>query len=101
MVYCHEKGIVHRDLKPENVMIDHEQNDIIKIIDFGTSVTYQRGVDVLQGVFGTAYYIAPEICKRMAYDERCDVWTIGVMIYILLCGSPPFDDPKDGDDDVI
>ena len=58
--YCHSLGIVHRDLKPENILIDKEQNNILKLIDFGTSVTYERG-STLKGVHGTVYYIAPEV----------------------------------------
>lgn len=85
---------MHRDLKPENILIDKEQNNILKLIDFGTSVTYERG-QKLTGVHGTVYYIAPEVIDEKQYDERCDVWSAGVMLYILLSGRPPFD----GDDD--
>ena len=92
--YCHSLGIVHRDLKPENILIDKEQNNILKLIDFGTSVTYERG-QKLQGVHGTVYYIAPEVIAEQQYDERCDVWSVGVMLYILLSGRPPFDGASD------
>lgn len=94
VAYCHSIGIVHRDLKPENVLIDKEQGNILKIIDFGTSVEYDKNKDMLKAVHGTSYYIAPEVLKQN-YDERCDVWSVGVMLYILLSGKPPFD----GDDD--
>lgn len=100
VVYCHSMGIVHRDLKPENILIDAEQDGIVKLIDFGTSAVYSRGSETLKGVFGTAYYIAPEVVRKKGYDERCDVWSIGVMIYILLSGAAPFDDP-DNDDEKI
>lgn len=97
IAYCHGLGIVHRDLKPENLLIDKEQDSILKIIDFGTSVEYDktRG-DRLNAVHGTSYYIAPEVLK-MNYDERCDVWSIGVIMYILLSGKPPFDGKSDKD----
>lgn len=88
--YCHQIGVVHRDLKPENILIDKEQNNILKVIDFGTAVIYNKNTDLLEGVKGTSYYIAPEVLQSK-YDERCDVWSIGVMLYILLSGYPPFD----------
>ena len=91
--YCHGLGIVHRDLKPENLLIDKDQNNILKLIDFGTAVTYLKG-GKLEGVHGTSYYIAPEVLKSV-YDERCDVWSIGCILYVLLSGRAPFDDEDD------
>ena len=70
----------------------------MKLIDFGTSVIYRKGEN-LKGVHGTSYYIAPEVLSS-SYDERCDVWSIGVITYILLSGRPPFEDP-DQDDEKI
>lgn len=81
-------------MKPENVLIDKEQDNILKIIDFGTSVEYDKNREKLKTVHGTSYYIAPEVLK-MQYDERCDVWSIGVIMYILLSGKPPFDGATD------
>mmetsp|Transcript_1056 Transcript_1056/g.1953 ORF Transcript_1056/g.1953 Transcript_1056/m.1953 type:complete len:494 (-) Transcript_1056:28-1509(-) len=92
--YCHTLGIVHRDLKPENVLIDKELNNTLKIIDFGTSVQYDKAKEKLQTTHGTSYYIAPEVLNKN-YDERCDIWSVGVILYILLSGKAPFD----GDDD--
>lgn len=92
--YCHNLGIVHRDLKPENVLIDKELNNTLKIIDFGTAIKFNRGKEVLKTTHGTSYYIAPEVLSK-SYDERCDVWSIGVMLYILLSGKPPFDGEND------
>ena len=88
MAYCHGLGIVHRDLKPENLLIDKDQNNILKLIDFGTSVAYTRG-DKIEGVHGTSYYIAPEVLKG-SYTTQCDVWSMGVIMFIMLCGKPPF-----------
>lgn len=93
MAYCHELGIVHRDLKPENVLIDKELNNTLKIIDFGTSTMYEKGT-TLKTTHGTSYYIAPEVLVKK-YDERCDVWSVGVILYILLSGKPPFDGDND------
>ena len=95
--YCHNLGIVHRDLKPENVLIDKELNNTLKIIDFGTSVQFDKQKEVLKTTHGTSYYIAPEVLQKK-YDERCDVWSIGVILYILLSGKPPFD--GDNDDEI-
>lgn len=93
MAYCHELGIVHRDLKPENVLIDKELNNTLKIIDFGTSTMFEKGTK-LKTTHGTSYYIAPEVLKK-EYDDRCDVWSVGVILYILLSGKPPFDGDND------
>ena len=87
VAFCHSKNIVHRDIKPENLLLDKECGDsILKIIDFGTSSN--TGGRLTQK-YGTAYYIAPEVLKE-DYDEKCDVWSCGVILYILLSGKPPF-----------
>jgi calcium-dependent protein kinase len=92
--YCHSKNIVHRDLKPENLLLDKDElNPKIKIIDFGTSQTYKKDQHMSQK-FGTPYYIAPEVLKKK-YTEKCDIWSIGVILYILLCGYPPFNGAND------
>jgi len=91
IAYCHDqKGIVHRDLKPENFLFSSRDEDaVIKIIDFGLS----RHDDMTQGIMntkvGTPYYVAPEVLNR-EYTKSCDIWSIGVITYILLCGYPPF-----------
>ena len=94
--YCHRNQIIHRDIKPENIMITkREKNGClqVKLIDFGTAKIFERGVAENRYV-GSSYYMAPEVLKRK-YDEKCDLWSIGVIFYILLTGRPPFD----GNDD--
>ena len=92
--YCHEKGIVHRDLKPENLLLESKKPGAqLKVIDFGVSMKYKKG-EKMHEKFGTPYYIAPEVLMRN-YDEKCDIWSCGVILYILLCGYPPFNGPTD------
>jgi len=94
VVYLHKHGFIHRDLKPENIIFEtKEVNSKVKVIDFGTSCSYEKG-NKLKKKLGTPYYIAPEVLKRN-YDEKCDVWSSGVIMYILLCGYPPFNGPND------
>jgi calcium-dependent protein kinase len=96
VVYCHDKNIVHRDLKPENLLLDSKSLDArLKVIDFGTSKKFVSGAKMNQK-FGTAYYIAPEVLNK-DYDEKCDIWSCGVILYILLCGYPPFGGANDRD----
>ena len=86
--HCHSEKICHRDLKPENILLDSDNR--IKIIDFGTAESFEKENE-LQGLIGTAYYIAPEVLKDKGhYDEKCDVWSLGVILYMLLTGLPPF-----------
>jgi calcium-dependent protein kinase len=94
--FCHEQGIVHRDLKPENLLIDSIASNgevFIKVIDFGTSTLFTKETK-LRARLGTPYYIAPEVLN-MEYDEKCDLWSCGVILYILLSGSPPFGGTSD------
>ncbi len=92
--FCHTRNIVHRDLKPENLLLDKDtDNPKIKIIDFGTSQVFS-GDKKMSQKFGTPYYIAPEVLKK-SYNEKCDLWSCGVILYILLCGYPPFNGAND------
>ncbi|XP_073052487.1 calcium-dependent protein kinase 26-like [Primulina eburnea] len=86
---CHSLGVLHRDLKPENFLfVDKEEDSHLKTIDFGLSVFFKPG-EVFTDVVGSPYYVAPEVlCKR--YGPETDVWSAGVIVYILLCGVPPF-----------
>ena len=92
--YLHKKGIVHRDLKPENICFESkDENAEIKIIDFGTSKKLKQN-EILKTKLGTAYYIAPEVLNN-SYDAKCDIWSSGVIFYILMCGYPPFNAKTD------
>ena len=96
--YCHKMHIVHRDLKPENILIvskDHNGYPTIKICDFGTSKIFEKGA-VQRKLVGSSYYIAPEVLKKH-YNEKCDIWSLGVIMYILLSARPPFGGRDDDD----
>eukprot|EP01102_Stenamoeba_stenopodia_P008097 TRINITY_DN22_c0_g2_i1.p1 TRINITY_DN22_c0_g2~~TRINITY_DN22_c0_g2_i1.p1 ORF type:complete len:352 (-),score=100.11 TRINITY_DN22_c0_g2_i1:131-1186(-) len=87
--YLHANGIAHRDLKPENLLsADHDGQEVIKIADFGFSKNF--GEEKLMTSCGSPGYVAPEVLTCESYDKSVDMWSIGVIIYILLCGYPPF-----------
>jgi len=117
VAYMHRHSIIHRDLKLENILIhkpvEHYKDIQLKIIDFGLSKSFtreqedeeddddgkesnQRGTRIQRAstFFGTAGYIAPEMMKRKAYTKSVDVWALGVITFVLLCGVFPFDDQK-------
>ncbi|KAL3622301.1 Cyclin-dependent kinase 4 [Castilleja foliolosa] len=87
--FCHLQGVVHRDLKPENFLFSSRSEDAdMKLIDFGLS-DFTRTDERLNDIVGSAYYVAPEVLHR-SYSVEADIWSIGVITYILLCGSRPF-----------
>ena len=105
--YCHSQGICHRDLKPQNIVFLNKNPDSpIKIIDFGLSKIFGEIKPIMKGNkveknilslrVGTAYYMAPEVLQGN-YDNKCDIWSCGVILYILLCGYPPFDGETEKD----
>ena len=96
VAYLHDNGIVHRDIKPENLLYETEKQDAIKLIDFGLSRQHKKGEAPMSNPVGTAYYMSPELLKGK-YDKSCDVWSVGTIAYILLCGYPPFNGDTDPD----
>lgn len=94
VAYIHEKGIIHRDLKLDNLILcDSDDCENIKIVDFGVATDTSS----MKKLCGTPWYIAPEILKRTDYTNGVDMWSIGVIIYMILCGRPPFNDKHEND----
>ncbi|WKY08660.1 hypothetical protein Q1695_007862 [Nippostrongylus brasiliensis] len=92
--FMHGNGVVHRDLKPENLLYFNQDEDSkIMVSDFGLSKTEDSGV--MATACGTPGYVAPEVLQQKPYGKAVDVWSIGVIAYILLCGYPPFYDESD------
>jgi serine/threonine protein kinase len=98
VAYLHANEIVHRDIKPENILLEtnSEECDRIKLIDFGLSRRHKANEAPMNNPVGTAYYMSPELLLNN-YDKSCDVWSIGTIVYILLCGYPPFNGDTDPD----
>eukprot|EP01087_Luapelamoeba_hula_P016147 TRINITY_DN4938_c0_g1_i1.p1 TRINITY_DN4938_c0_g1~~TRINITY_DN4938_c0_g1_i1.p1 ORF type:complete len:221 (-),score=29.94 TRINITY_DN4938_c0_g1_i1:60-722(-) len=89
VAYLHAQGIAHRDLKPENLLLKSKDNDYdVKIADFGLSSFMDS--QKMMTACGTPAYVAPEVLQATGYDKEVDMWSVGVITYILLCGFPPF-----------
>jgi len=86
--YCHQNKIIHLDLKPENILLEEKnrENPVIKLIDW---VVLDISQNIKKCQKWNPYYIAPEVLNEV-YDEKCDIWSAGVIFYILLCGYPTF-----------
>ena len=105
LCHLHEKKIIHRDLKLENIMVSEIEKDVltgedyfwIKIIDFGTAKIFEKNKKE-KTIIGSSYYIAPEVLKQK-YNEKCDTWSVGVILYMTLVGVAPFDGRTD--DEII
>lgn len=85
VAHIHGLGVVHRDVKPENVLFDSKNS--VKLADFGSA---DVAVEEMRGVVGTPYYVAPEVLAGREYGKKVDVWSCGVVLYIMLAGFPPF-----------
>ena len=100
--YCHKLKIIHRDLKPENILISKKNKNgfnLVKVIDFGTAIIFNKNKND-KSLSGSVYYISPEVLsKNRNYTEKCDVWSCGIIMYILLTGLPPFN--GDSDEEIV
>lgn len=87
--YCHANGVIHRDLKPENLVLDSDSpNALLKVIDFGMSTLF-NDCEILGKAYGSPHYIAPEAISS-SYTPKCDIWSCGVILYVILSGYTPF-----------
>ncbi|XP_022661513.1 MAP kinase-activated protein kinase 2-like isoform X2 [Varroa destructor] len=90
LAFLHRMNIAHRDLKPENLLYADETGGRLKLTDFGFAKEVEPAKKDLQTPCYTPYYVAPEVLGPEKYDMSCDMWSLGVIMYILLCGFPPF-----------
>uniref|UniRef100_A0A5B7AC35 non-specific serine/threonine protein kinase n=1 Tax=Davidia involucrata TaxID=16924 RepID=A0A5B7AC35_DAVIN len=93
--FCHSRGVYHRDLKPENLLLDEHGN--LKVSDFGLSALFEsrRQDGLLHTTCGTPAYVSPEVINKKGYDgEKADIWSCGVVLFVLLAGFLPFHDPN-------
>jgi len=95
IAYCHSQGVVHRDLKPENLLLISPDDDhSLKIADFGLAIKLAPG-ETTSDASGTPQYVAPQLLRGQEYGVEADMWSIGVITYILLGGYPPFSEEND------
>jgi len=95
--YLHSKDIVHRDIKPANILFEsNEEGSSVKLIDFGLSRTHGLNDSAMTNQVGTYYYMSPGVLQGK-YDRSCDLWAVGIVSYILLCGYPPFNGSSDSE----
>ena len=95
--YLHDSGVAHRDLKPENLLLsDPQDNARVMISDFGLSKVLNEE-EMMKTACGTPGYVAPEVLSYVGYGKEVDLWSIGVIAYVLLCGYAPFFGEKDSD----
>ena len=87
----HKNGYVHRDIKLENVLMASKKKCIVKLADFGFAAKLPKGIDrPLKTVLGTKWYMAPEMLSRQPYDEKVDIWSLGIVAYMMLMNEPPY-----------
>jgi len=91
LCHCHSKGVIHRDVKPDNLMFVDADCKHLKLIDFGFAKLFAPQDCKIQEVLGSPIYMAPEICDKVEYDAKADIWSAGIVTYLLLSGEVPYD----------
>ncbi|GAB4850893.1 Phosphoenolpyruvate carboxylase kinase 4 [Ancistrocladus abbreviatus] len=96
ILHCYRNGVAHRDIKPENILVDHQSGGGgdgngcgVYLCDFGSAELFKEG-EWMDGVVGTPYYVAPEVLEGRKYNEKVDIWSAGVVLYVMMAGFPPF-----------
>lgn len=102
--FLHAQGVVHRDLQPSNIMFADETcaPETLRILDFGFAKQLTAENGMLMTPCYTANFVAPEVLRRQGYDKACDIWSLGVILYTMLCGFPPFSvSPQDSEETIL
>jgi serine/threonine protein kinase len=93
LAYLHTNNITHRDLKPENIVFESKKTgstSIVRLIDFGFALDLNQTIDDSLIFMGTPYYMAPEVVRKQSVGPKADMWSLGVCMYVMLVGYPPF-----------
>jgi serine/threonine protein kinase len=92
LAYLHKRGVIHRDVKPENLLICPKSKSLVKLADFGFATHCKPGEKV-SGSCGSPSYVAPDILHQRPYDGNCDLWSLGIIMFLLCFGELPFYSP--------
>ena len=99
--YCHLEKLAHRDIKPENIMFADKACKQLKLVDFGFAKILKESGEKYQTALGTPMYMAPEVVKRCPYDNKCDIWSAGIVCFVLLSGLIPYELDEDASIDAV
>jgi serine/threonine protein kinase len=103
LAYLHDRSVIHRDIKPENLILSNRNLDSpVKLVDFGFAVIENETTrSPSKQLVGSPGYFAPEVLRERSYTTKCDIWSLGVVFYILLSGLMPFSTDNEGEDHIL